>query len=710
MVVSGLNDLPGIGEKISSKLISHFGSEEKALDAIRKRDVASLSEVPGIGEKNAVSIIQEIIAAEEGFSINDFLRTNEALNIYERLMGLIRSYSHTQYSRSKLNTLLPYPSNRSENIKAMQSHISGYIDLAQELSKAKNSQLDICLKKIRQLKPPVNVNRSRDRVIVADNKRDHEAILKDNIDRYLDLHYIDNFHEMIDLSKGYSQTLVVGDKFTVYDLPDGSGIEFISNPGDIWWLVPEITIGFFSANKEQIESSIDVIRFIRSRSGFEICKYIDDKNLEELSSELSRITTEGDLVIGVDPELDRLKDILKRFNETLQSTLKKADHDLRERMEKNTVTLKGSQLLGMFGDKGADSSLKNMLEKEVNKAYSDVVYESKETLKKELNLKPFEMQHVDLMFNDEVIYPIEVNYKGVESFRSAINKQLVKRNLDLKRNSAKKLSKYEVICRDMVRDLLEFDMYFAIAQFSRDYGLKMPALSKKPGINIIKGKNIFIGSPNSKKIEAVNYCAGVRTKETKGERVIILSGVNSGGKTTMLDLIAQVTILSHMGLPVPAESAEVSLVDELLYFSKSKGTLTAGAFETTIKDFSTIISKKSKVVLVDELESITEPGASAKIIAGILETLYDNENCIAVFVSHLAEQIMENTKCPIRVDGIEAKGLDSNLNLIVDRNPRYYYLAKSTPELIVERLSKLSSGEQKEFYARLLEKFKAKNN
>ncbi len=167
----------------------------------------------------------------------------------------------------------------------------------------------------------------------------------------------------------------------------------------------------------------------------------------------------------------------------------------------------------------------------------------------------------------------------------------------------------------------------------------------------------------------MNYCVGLKNKETKGERVVILSGVNSGGKTTMLDLLAQVVILAHMGLPVPAQSAEVGMVDELLYFSKSKGTLTAGAFETTIKDFSSIMSKQSKIVLVDELESITEPGASARIMAGILETLIDNENNVAVFVSHLAEQIKENTKYEIRTDGIEATGLDANLNLIVDRNP-----------------------------------------
>ena len=118
-----------------------------------------------------------------------------------------------------------------------------------------------------------------------------------------------------------------------------------------------------------------------------------------------------------------------------------------------------------------------------------------------------------------------------------------------------------------------------------------------------------------------------------------------------------------------------------------------------------VADDSSKMVLVDEMESITEPGASAKIIAGILEVLSENRNSMAVFVSHLPELILENTDCSVRVDGIEASGLDSDLNLIVERTPRYNYIAKSTPELIVERLSRKTDGGEQAFYERLRGKF-----
>jgi hypothetical protein len=60
----------------------------------------------------------------------------------------------------------------------------------------------------------------------------------------------------------------------------------------------------------------------------------------------------------------------------------------------------------------------------------------------------------------------------------------------------------------------------------------------------------------------------------------------------------------------------------------------------------------------------------------------------------------------VRVDGIEAEGLDENNNLRVCRSPRYNYLARSTPELILDRLVRCTEGRERDFYARLLAKFR----
>ena len=161
--------------------------------------------------------------------------------------------------------------------------------------------------------------------------------------------------------------------------------------------------------------------------------------------------------------------------------------------------------------------------------------------------------------------------------------------------------------------------------------------------------------------------------------------------------------LAHMGLPVPAESARVGRVAELHYHAKTQGTLDAGAFESTLREFEQLVTDitadRPVLVLVDELESITEPGAAATIIAGILEALTERQ-ATAVFVSHLAEDILEAAGADLTVDGIQAEGLVDG-ELRVNRSPVKGQLARSTPELIVEKLAEDGDG----FYTDLLGKF-----
>ena len=69
------------------------------------------------------------------------------------------------------------------------------------------------------------------------------------------------------------------------------------------------------------------------------------------------------------------------------------------------------------------------------------------------------------------------------------------------------------------------------------------------------------------------------------------------------------------------------------------------------------------------------------------------EDTTMMLVTHLAPAILEATgRKDLRVDGIEATGLDADLELMVDRTPKRNHLARSTPELIVKRLVERSDG------------------
>ncbi len=239
------------------------------------------------------------------------------------------------------------------------------------------------------------------------------------------------------------------------------------------------------------------------------------------------------------------------------------------------------------------------------------------------------------------------------------------------------------------QELLTLDILQACLSFQEEYSLSFPTVIPR-GIRFSYGKNIFLDG----EAVPVEYYVG------EEEPIAMLTGANSGGKTTLLELVGQVQLLTHLGLGVPAKEAHVSLVEELYYFSKSKGTLGAGAFETMLKQFAQLTSSSSKkLILADEIESVTEPDVAALIIGGIIKQLASQKDTVTVFVSHIG-RLLQDKDLPVRFDGIEAKGLNDQLELVVDRNPVVGRIARSTPQLIIERLAK---KKQDFFYTTLLE-------
>ena len=65
---------------------------------------------------------------------------------------------------------------------------------------------------------------------------------------------------------------------------------------------------------------------------------------------------------------------------------------------------------------------------------------------------------------------------------------------------------------------------------------------------------------------------------------------------------------------------------------------------------------------------------------------------------------MQENGIKARVDGIEAKGLDEELELIVDRVPRIGIPARSTPELILKRLEARSVGTKSKVFKSILDR------
>ena len=699
--IRSLNDIPGIGEKMTRRFIEHFGTEQNALEAILSGDVASISCMEGVGQRYAISLVQEVSSKMEGVKVQDFLKTREAMDIYERLLDIIKLFAHTGYAREKMHTFFPYPASRRDRIESIRNSVSQHIEHADIL---KGNEGFLCLlsgvKPLNLKQKPVRI---RDRVILTtDPKRLEKA--KKRFGDYLDVHLVSSLTDIVDSARGYSHVIATDDDLFSCELPEDVEIEIIADleACEDWKIVPENEIAQVSRNLRVIESSIQVTRIIRI-SGMPFLQEVDDTTLNKLEKAIWMIDENGDVRGGIDPEIDRLAIILEGIDAAVTSANVFANQELGNTLKESQLVLSGQDMLRMMHD---SSELKSVLENQLRHNYVSVMEKARKNICTTLSLQKKEIFLLDALFPQSISHPVEADRTQVTVLKQYVKERIAKRKIEHKRQVAHSLVGLRETIRKMVKEVLDFDVGFTIGCFASEYGLSLPRLIEGTGIGLKNAENLFLKSRHGT-VVPIDYTVGDTSFSPKEDnsRIVLLSGVNSGGKTSLLELLAQCIILTHMGFPVPAAVMEVGLTDGFYYFAKSKGTLDAGAFETTLIDFSVVSDGSGKIVLVDELESITEPGASARIISGILEMLSENEKSLAVFVSHLSELILENTQSNVRVDGIEASGLDCDLNLIVDRTPRYNYVARSTPELIVERLLRRTNGNEHVFYERLKSKF-----
>jgi len=665
-----LVDLPGVGSRIRERLIEQYGDEEKALQAVLNADVAGLCRA--LSERQALLLVQHAKGLKYAVTPEQFLATDEAARIQQTLISHLAGYAHTEYARLKIGTLFA-----SSSAQLLAENRMNAQAAALAAQKVQGQGLEELLKKIRPLREKAAA-RVRERAVAATSTEAFQRLKARGLDRLIDLHLAESPAELMDLAKSYSHVCLVGEEM---DMQAAAEIEPAESLEE-WYLVPEAVLGFYVDNLECLLAAAQAAERLQDAgvSGF--------SGWEDLHKLLTRLNESGD------SEGERLESLAARLGGCVSEAVSWANEELKSKIEKSSLTLGGPDLLLVMS---RGEGVRELLEVQMKSVFAKVLKEAKARAASKLELHGSEAVWLDEIFSAEVCYPLELDRQALRSFEQELRSRREGRGLKTRRENARGLQDKRDEALALIHALMEFDFSHALGQFALTENLTFPEIAEEPCLSFEEGRHLFLDRP-----EAVSYSLG---GTDHAEKVALLSGVNSGGKTTLLDLISQIVILAHMGLPVPAQACRLSIFEEFYYFSKSRGTLSAGAFETAMKKFAVVENEKRKIVLADELEAITEPGASARIIACMLDEL-NRRGCVAVFVSHLAEDVRRYVETPVRVDGIEAEGLDENNNLCVCRSPRYNYLAKSTPELILDRLVRSTKGREREFYARLLAKFK----
>ena len=658
-----LEAIPGVGEKTAQAL----RTLDDPVAVVESGDVAAIARAPGVTEARAARVARGAIRHRHD-DTDRVLATDRAREVYRDAMELLQSRTVTTYAEKRLETF--YPSASASRIDEVQS----FVETATTRDPAP-AVLD-ALEGVEPLvdPPPVRV---RDRCLAttdAETLARAEAAVPE-----LSVETVDTGRDVAELARSYATVIVLDESFAGMDVDGDVRVrpDALETPAET---VPERLLAFFSTNRERLEAAAAV---------HAVADLDPAADLDALADALDRLGDDG--TIAGDAELDRLTAAVDDLDAAVATAESVADDHLRGVIRERDVTIEGTDFLSLV-EQGA--RVDSLLDRELADEYETAVEKACEHLVDALRLDPEEAELAGRVFGGDPSFPLEHTETAVSRLRTELAAARDRRAARLKAELAADLGALREPVEALVRDALELDVELAIARFAHDFDCVLPEVCD-PG----DGPDVQIDGGRSPLLDVA--FASVDPVDYDVDGVRLLSGVNSGGKTSTLDLVALVVVLAQMGMPVPASAVRLDRFTEIHYYAKSQGTLDAGAFEATLRDFGDLVDgADGRLVLVDELESITEPGASAKIIAGILEAL-DEQSTTAVFVSHLAREIRAAAATTLAVDGIEAVGLVDG-ELQVNRSPREGHLARSTPELIVEKLAEERGGG---FYAGLLEKF-----
>ena len=638
-----LKALPGVGAGLARKLTDHFGTEDKVLQLLTDGQTEIIAEVEGVSLKRADSLARSLNGME------NFLATSESIRLHRELVASIATHAVNASTRSRLRNLMPV-----KDIESRRKLITQAME---------------CDYTIEGLRIPSDVDGNYDRVVVTKNP--------------------------IDELKRFCRVLTPSEQETWKDYKVFKSVTWVGEDGPAQtpegWLVlpenasiemilPEKCVGWFEHNRE----SLELLCSLPTGEGF--FSHFNEIRMPQLRELLDEMADEADA--------EAIAEVRDQLWPNAKSLEKRIHEEVDQAMQNVKLDLSGSDMLEALADAAS-------LQRKLAQQTSDAIEQAIESATDEISnlLSKVGVRCPRTIFKAE--WPTKVDRTTLDGIDSQLEELWKTTQSDRLVSLARRLAPLKSKCEIALRKLVELDQWLTIGRWAKSVDAVMPEICEH-GISIKAGRHLLIEGV----ADPVDYGLGKCADKDDRQSIALLTGANSGGKTTMLELLAHCTILAHMGLPVPAKFAKVGRIESLHVLAKAGGTQSAGALEQTLLQLAEVVSNEnSKLILADELEAITEPGAGARIIAGMLEAAESHSGTCMLLVTHLAPSIIEAAGKEMRTDGIEARGLDENLELIVDRTPRRNHLARSTPELIVRRLVERSQGDAKDVFKSILGRF-----
>ena len=181
----------------------------------------------------------------------------------------------------------------------------------------------------------------------------------------------------------------------------------------------------------------------------------------------------------------------------------------------------------------------------------------------------------------------------------------------------------------------ELDIACAFASIAEEQGFVRPSLNTGLNHKIIGGRHptVKLGLEEQGRAFVSNDCTLGET-----ERVWLITGPNMAGKSTFLRQNALISVLAQVGSFVPAEYAEIGLVDQIFTRVGSADNLfrDQSTFMVEMMETAAILNQATpqSFVIMDEIGRGTTPEDGIAVGFACLHHLYHKNRCRTLFATH----------------------------------------------------------------------------
>ncbi len=177
----------------------------------------------------------------------------------------------------------------------------------------------------------------------------------------------------------------------------------------------------------------------------------------------------------------------------------------------------------------------------------------------------------------------------------------------------------------------EIDVMFAKARYALSINAIRATISKDKGIELINARHPLIDNSEVVSNDIV----------LKEEKLMVITGANTGGKTITLKTVGLFALMNQVGLFISAnERSVIPIFDKVFTLMGDNQSLenNLSTFSSHLLDLKFIVenSSKNSLVLLDEIGNGTNPSEGSALAIAILEYLCD-KGCKTIATTHYNE-------------------------------------------------------------------------